>query len=90
MKKNQKGFAHLALLLLLVLVVVAAYAGYKVVKDHQKSATANTTSTAVTKSLGDNIKTSADLNKALNTVNGQNIDGDLNPSSLDSDVTSLL
>jgi hypothetical protein len=90
MKKTQKGFAHLALLLLLVLVVIAAYAGYKVVKDHQKTSTANLTSTSVTQSLGDTINSNADLDKALNTVNGQNVEGDLNPGSLDNDVNSLL
>jgi hypothetical protein len=90
MKKTQKGFAHLALLLLLVLVVVVAYAGYKVVKDHQKTASASLTSTSVTQSLSDGINSSGDLDKALNTVNGQNIDSDLNPSSLDNDVNSLL
>jgi len=90
MKKSQKGFAHLALLLLLVVIVVAAYAGYKIVKDHQKTATANLTSTSVTQSLSDTINNNGDLNKALDTINGQNVDGDLNPGSLDSDVNSLL
>jgi len=90
MKKTQTGFAHLALLLLLVVVVAATYAGYKVVKDHQKTASANQTSTALTQSATGAINSQADLNNALNTVNGQNVDGDLNPSSLDSDVNSLL
>lgn len=90
MKKSQKGFAHLALLLLLVVVVVVAYAGYKVVKQHQKTATSNLTSTSVTQPVSDRINSNADLNKALNTVNSQNIDSDLNPSSLDNDVNSLL
>jgi Tfp pilus assembly major pilin PilA len=90
MKKTQKGFAHLALLLLLVVVAVAAYAGYKVVKNHQKVTTANQTSTSVTQSVSDTINSRSDLNKALDTVNGQNVDGDLSPNSLDSDVNSLL
>jgi uncharacterized protein (UPF0333 family) len=90
MKKSQKGFAHLALLLLLVVVVVIAYAGYKVVKDHQKTAKANLTNTSVTNSASEAINSKSDLDKALNTVNGQNVEGDLNPSSLDNDVNSLL
>lgn len=90
MKKTQKGFAHLALLLLLVVVAVVAYAGYKVVKNHQKVTSANQTSTAVTNTATDAINSKADLDKALNTVNGQNVDADLNPGSLDNDVNSLL
>lgn len=90
MKKTQDGFAHLALLLLLVVVAVAAYTGYKVVKDHQKTTTENLTSTSVTQSVSDRINNAGDLNKALNTVNGQDIDNNLNPSSLDNDVDSLL
>jgi len=90
MKKSQKGFAHLALLLLLVVIAVVAYAGYKTVKNHQKTATANQTSTSVTQSVSGVINNQSDLNSAVNTLNGQNIDGDLNPDSLNSDVTSLL
>jgi len=88
MKKSQKGFAHLGLLLLLVAVVAVVYVGYKVVKNHQDTTAANQTSTSLTQSGV--INTSADLNNALNTVNSQNVDSDLNPSSLDSDVNSLL
>lgn len=90
MKKTQSGFAHLALLLLLVVVAVAAYTGYKVVKNHQKVTTANQTSTSVTRSASDAINTKADLNNAANTLNSQNVDGDLNPDSLNNDVNSLL
>jgi Tfp pilus assembly protein PilX len=90
MKKTQKGFAHLALLLLLVVVVVVAYAGYKVVKNHQDKTTANQTSTSLTQSAGEAINSKADLDKALNTLNSQNVEGDLNPGSLDNDINSLL
>lgn len=90
MKKTQKGFAHLALLLLLVVVAVAAYAGYKVVKNHQKVTSANQTSTAVTNNPTQAINSKADLDKAVNTLNSQNVDGNLNPSSLDNDVNTLL
>jgi hypothetical protein len=88
MKRTQKGFAHLALLMLVVAAIVA-FAGYKVVKNHQQTATANQTGTAMTKTVSDTIKTSADLDKAAATLNSQNIDNDLNPSSLDNDVSSL-
>jgi uncharacterized protein HemX len=90
MKKTQKGFAHLALLLLLVVAVVIAYAGYKVVKNRQVKTTANQTSSSLTQSADGAINSKADLDKALNTVNSQNVEGDLNPGSLDNDVNSLL
>jgi hypothetical protein len=90
MNRTQKGFAHLALLLLLVVVVVAAYAGYKVVKNHQQVTTNNQTSTAITKPVSSTIKNTADLDKASAALNSQDIDSQLNPDSLNSDVQSLL
>jgi Tfp pilus assembly protein PilX len=90
MKRTQKGFAHLALLLLLVVVAVVAYAGYKVVKNHQQDTTANQTSTSLTKPVSDSIKTSADLDKAAATLNSQDIDNALDPASLNSDISNLL
>jgi Tfp pilus assembly protein PilX len=89
MKRRQNGFAHLALLLLLVIVAVVAFAGYKVVKNHQDQTAANKTSTAVVESAGA-IKSAADLDGASATLNNQNIDGDLNPDQPNNDVNSLL
>jgi len=90
MKQTQKGFAHLALVLLLVVVAIVAFVGYKVVKNHQQAASANQTSTAITNSATQAINNNADLDKAAATLNSQNIDGDLNPDSLNNDVNSLL
>jgi Tfp pilus assembly protein PilX len=90
MKKTQQGFAHLALILLLIVVAVAAYAGYKVVKNHQKITSANQTSTSITSTPSQAINSKADLDKAANTLNGQKVDSDLNPDSLNNDVSTLL
>lgn len=89
MKRTQKGFAHLALVLLLLVVAVVAFAGYRVVKDRQDKTAANKTSTAITNS-SQTINSKADLDKAANTLNSQSVDSDLNPSSLDSDISNLL
>lgn len=89
MKRTPKGFAQLALLLLLVVIAVAVYAGYKEVKNHQQATTASQTGAAATKSVSDNIKSPADLDKATADLNSQNIDGDLNPDGFNSDVSSL-
>ena len=88
MKRTQNGFAHLALVLLLLVMVVIAFAGYKVVKDRQDKVVANTTSTAITNPS--TINSTADLNKAASSLNSESVDSDLNPDSLNSDVTSLL
>ncbi len=89
MKRTQTGFAHLALVLLVLVMAVVAFAGYKVVKDRQAKTTANTTSTAIT-NTSETINTKADLDKALNSLNGQSVDSTLNPASLNNDITSLL
>jgi type II secretory pathway component PulK len=88
MKRNQNGIAHLGILLLLVIVAVVAFAGYKVVKDNQKTVTSNVSQTASISAQ--TIKNKADLNSAEASLNSQNIDGDLNPGQFDQDVTSLL
>jgi uncharacterized protein HemX len=89
MKRTQTGFAHLALVLLLLVVAVAAFAGYKVVQNRQNQTAANTTSTAITNSA-ETINSKADLDKAVNTLNSQSVDSDLNPDQLNSDISNLL
>jgi hypothetical protein len=89
MKRTQTGFAHLALALLLLVMVVVAFAGYKVVKNHQDQTAANKTSTAIT-NPAETINNKADLDKAANSLNSESVDSDLNPDSLNNDVTSLL
>ncbi|MBX4197622.1 hypothetical protein KW801_03665 [Candidatus Saccharibacteria bacterium] len=89
MKRKQNGFAHLALILLLMVVAVVAFAGYKVVKNRQDNTAANQTSTSLIQSAGV-IKSSADLDSATTTLNNQNVDNDLNPDQLNSDVSALL
>ena len=85
-KSSQNGFAHLGLLLLLVVVAVIALIGYRVANNNS---TPVDTTTATTQTIGQ-IKTTADLDKAKSTLSNVNLDGDLNPKSLDKDVQSLL
>lgn len=84
---NQKGIAHLGLLLLLVIVAVIAAVGYRVMQRNSSSSTNTTSSSTVQVQT---IKTAADLNNAESTLSNQNVDGDLNPDSLNQDVNSLL
>jgi uncharacterized protein YpuA (DUF1002 family) len=84
-KVSQTGFGHLGLLLLLLVAAVVAFAGYKVYNN-------NPADTAINSSVSQSaqsIKSKADLSKVENQLNSQNIDGDLNPSSFDSDISSL-
>jgi uncharacterized protein (UPF0333 family) len=91
MKKfSQKGFAHLALLLLLTVIVIVALAGYKIAKDNsQKKQLDNGTAAVTPAQTIPTIENTADLNTAEATLNNQNVDGDLNPDSLNQDVESL-
>jgi Tfp pilus assembly major pilin PilA len=91
MKKfSQKGFTHLALLLLLAVIVIVALAGYKIAKDNsQKKQLDNGTAAVTPVQTIPAIENTADLNTAEATLNNQNVDGDLNPDSLDQDVKSL-
>jgi uncharacterized protein (UPF0333 family) len=88
-KQSQSGFAHFGLLLL-VLVAVVAFAGYKVSQNQSSKTPVASTATPATAQVIPTIKTSADLDTAQSTLNSQNVDGDLNPDSLNQDVSSLL
>jgi uncharacterized protein (UPF0333 family) len=90
-KYSQKGFGHLGLLLLVVVVAIIGLAGYKVAKNHSDNSKLNSsTGAAATAQLIPTIKNTADLKTAETTLNSQNVDGDLNPDSLNQDVSSLL
>jgi glucan phosphoethanolaminetransferase (alkaline phosphatase superfamily) len=88
--KSQKGFAHLGVILLLVIVAVIAFAGYKTAKNRSNNATVSSASNPAAAEVIPTIKNTAGLNTAESTLNSQNIDGDLNPDSLNQDVSSLL
>jgi len=87
-KTSQRGFGHLGLLLLLVIAAVVVFAGYKVYKNQNTDKSVSDTTSTVSQSA-QSIKSSADLNSAETELSNQNIDGDLNPSNFDSDVSSL-
>ena len=86
-KQSQNGIAHLGLLLLLLVVVVIALVGYRVAKNRSDVVTSSTVPAAQSVQT---IQTKADLGTAEATLNQANLDKDLNPDSLNQDVTSLL
>jgi predicted negative regulator of RcsB-dependent stress response len=88
MKKHyQNGFGHLGLLLIVVIVALIGLIGYKV--WHSSSNTVQPPA-STTSQNGQAINTTADLNNAESSLNNANIDGDLNPDSLNQDVQTLL
>jgi len=90
MKRTQSGFAHLALILLLLVVVVVAFAGYNVVKNNQSTNVDEGTNATGTASTIKVINNKADLNSAVQTLDAQSVDNDLNPDELNSDIENLL
>lgn len=96
MKKiTQKGFAHSGLLIVILVLAIVAAIGYKVASQTNKAvsnteASANNALVPSVANAVPPIKNTTDLNKALQTLNSQKIDSDLNPSSYNKDVSSLL
>jgi uncharacterized protein (UPF0333 family) len=88
-KKLQTGFAHTSALLLVLVVVIVALIGYKVAKDHSASTVASTTTPLAAQQI-QTIKSTSDLTKVGNTLNKENVDGDLNSNSFNQDVNTLL
>jgi len=88
-KTSQSGIAHLGLLLLVLVVAVISFVGYKLEQSRNNSPTASTTNVAQAAQTIPAINSKADLNTAETTLNSQNIDGDLNPSSFDQEVSAL-
>ncbi|HET6863945.1 MAG TPA: hypothetical protein VFH37_01985 [Candidatus Saccharimonadales bacterium] len=90
-KRLQNGFAHPGLILMLLVVVAIALIGYKVVQNHNNTALSSTSpNSSLATQTPQAIKSTADLNTAENSLNSQNIDGDLNPGQYNQDVSNLL
>jgi hypothetical protein len=90
MKSNsESGVAHV-LLLVLVLAVLAAIAvvGLRVMQSQNTGE--DTGSATVASKTSDDINSTSDLNAAKATLNKTDVDSDLNPDSLDADLSSVL
>lgn len=88
-KASQQGVAHFGILLLLVIAAIA-FVGYKLEQNRKDSSpvAAATRSTQAVQTIP-TITSKADLNTVQSTLDSQNVDGDLNPDSFNSDVSSL-
>jgi uncharacterized protein HemX len=89
---SQAGVVHLQFLLLLAAIVgvigVAGYAVMQAQNDNIDSGDSNVTATKT--KAPDSIKSASDLNTAKASLNQANLDSDVNPDALNSDVNSLL
>jgi len=87
--RNQQGFGHLVLFLGLAVLVAVSLVGYRVLKSTETNpaATSTVSKSAVAPSA---IKNRADLVQASQALDNTGIDGNVNPSQLDSDLNSLL
>lgn len=87
--KDQRGLAHIAILLLVMAVVAAvAFAGYRVVKNNETD-TAATLSDSRSTAVPKKIQSKNDLSKADNALDNTSIESSVDPSQLDSDLSSI-
>jgi hypothetical protein len=87
--KSESGVAHVAVLILVLLVIAAiTVVGLRVVQNQNTGE--DTSSAPVASKISDNINSVADLDAAKASLNNASVDSDLNPSSLNADIDSLL
>ncbi len=87
---NQTGSHVIAVMLLVLALGVVGYAGYTVMQAHNKLSTTQTAAT--TASAPDTISSTADLNQAsaaLDSASTQ-VNSNLDDSSLNADLSSML
>ena len=87
--RHQRGSTHLVLLLAVALIAVAGFAAYRVLNADTPNASSSPISIRGEKDAPNDIKSSADLQKASNALDSTPIDGDINPDQLDSDINAL-
>ena len=89
-QKPEAGVGHLLVLLAVVVIAAVAVVGYRVINS-QNDTLGNTGPTAPKADLAPaDIKSSSDLKAAESALNQSNVDKDLDPAQLDSDINSLL
>lgn len=91
-RKNQSGLAHpLSVLLVVVVVAVVAFVGWRVVNQNKEANnSANLPQPTARVAVPDKIQNVQDLEKAKAALNQVNVGSDVDPSSLDGDISSLL
>jgi hypothetical protein len=88
-KLNQNGIGHVVAVVFLLVVVVIAAIGYKVAQNSD-AANVSTNAEPAAVVVPDKFQSTADVKKADRALDKSGIDGSVDPSSLDSDLNSLL
>jgi hypothetical protein len=89
--KSQAGIGHVVLLAVVALLIAAiGFTAMRVIntESDKTEELTNTSNTAVV--VPDKLQSKDDLNKIKASLNQANLDSNMNPSSLDGDVSSLL
>lgn len=91
-KKSEQGVGHVLPILVMVVLVAITFVGYRVLKGQDKNTTpvSSQQATKAKTAAPQTINSGKDLNQAQSAVNSSNVDSDLNPNQMDSDVNSLL
>jgi cytoskeletal protein RodZ len=89
--KSESGLAHVVLLVLILVVVsVIVLVGVHVMQNQNTGETSSAPVASTKASVPATFKSNSDLDSAQASLNQTNVDSDLNPDSLNSDVDSLL
>ena len=86
---NQAGFALVEAVLIVVILGAVGFIGYKVMNRTQ-STTSGGATTQTQASLPSKIQSKADVTKSVKALDSTPINSQLDPSQLDSNISSLL
>lgn len=89
--KSQSGFAVIELAIVIVVLAALAFVGFRMMNKSSdtKASTTVSTSTAQT-ALPATIQTKGDVSQSIKSLDSTPIDNKLDPSQLDSSISSLL
>lgn len=90
--RDQKGSSHIVALVGVLVLAVVAFVGFRVLNNTTPTASSSTpaiTTNVASSTTPAQIKDTADLKKAANDLSNTSIDGAVNPSSFDNDLSAL-
>ncbi len=87
--KSQRGFGHVGLVVLVIALVAIGLVGYRVMNNEKSKLDAGVNNSTV-KTSNTKLSSKSDIPAATQTLNNEQVDQDLDPGQLNSDVNSLL
>jgi len=89
-KLNQSGSLVVVILLAVTVIAVAGFVGYKVANNSSTETQVSSEPASSATAAKAEIKSSADVKKAATELETTNVDTQVNPDELDSDINSIL